>query len=241
VPPRLPVRPPPRRTGIRPAALLATGLFLAACTGPGARPDAKLECAFDSAALAGIARAGLAAAEEVRAPGPASELELTQRPLMVGGRPRVLVGASWGGPLNGVLMVADCGGKVLDVEHSGYVREIRVLPAEGGRARLWVVAVTGTGTGWRREDFELFALTPAGLRLAWSDVKFEGSYQAPSVGAYEYVGTLEQLGPDTLVHRVVRYPLAFTEWGDWVRREARAETRQDTLVWAGDTVVAAAP
>lgn len=216
-------------------------MSLAACTDPEPRPAARLECAFDSAALGEIARNGLAGAEEVRAPGPASELELAQHRFMVGGRPRVVISASWGGPSNGVLMVTDCAGKVLDVEPTGYVRELRMLPAAAGKARLQVVAITGTGTGWRQESFGLFALTPAGLEFAWSDVKFEGSYQAPSVGAYEYVGTLAQLGRDTLVHRVVRYPLVFTEWGDWVRREDRAETREDTLVWMADTVVAVAP
>lgn len=209
---------------------LGAAVWLTGCIGGEQTAVASpSRCELDSLMLANSARAGLQQAG-VRAPATSGRMELRQHKLVLpSGEARVFVTASWGGPSNGVALLADCGGHVLDADHVGYVRQVSTLDSAPGRTLEEVIAITGTGTGWRQESIALFAPTASELHLTWSGVREERSYQTAEVGAYEETGDLAYVGPDSLVHRLVTYPLTPSERGDWVRGDRRVQAR--TFYW----------
>lgn len=192
------------------------------------------QCAVDSASLARTARASLA---RLGLPVPNIEvaLEVTQRRIRVSGSERLVVTASWGGPSNGVTLLADCSGTILDGEASGYVRAVDLLVPDTERTLIKLRAITGTGSGWKQESIHLYAPGATDLALVWSGVVSERSYQAAAVGAYEQEGELTYIGRDSLVYSAIRFPVAMSQDGTWTRQTERGEPTVTTYDWNPDT------
>jgi hypothetical protein len=215
------------------AAALSTSLVAMQCSNQANGGSPPSQCAADSASLARTARASLGT---LGLPSPNAEvaLEVTQRPIRIAGSERLAVTVSWGGPSNGAILWADCSGRILDGEASGYALAVEPIPVEPGRMLIRLRALTGTGSGWRQESIHLYAPHADSLTLVWSGVIAERSHQAAAVGAYEEEGELTYITADSLVHSSTRFPVSMSGDGSWRRDVEHAERTIATYHWNSD-------
>jgi hypothetical protein len=205
-------------------------VWVSGCSSTAKADFAQSACAPDSARFARTVRDDLGRFG-VRVPSEGLPLEIKQHSVAPVISDRVLITASWGGPLDGAILWSDCSGTAVHGESSGYVLAVghRVLGTE--RFLLQLRAITGTGSGWRRESTSLYLAHPEKLTLVWTGVVAERSYQSASVGAYELEGLLSYVDEDSLVHTSARYTVGLSADGLWTRANDSAERRSDVYLW----------
>jgi hypothetical protein len=150
---------------------------------------------------------------------------------------RMVSALSWGGPSDGALLLVSCGGQVLDVAKTGYVSALQSMAVvPGASPQVLVEHQSGQGTGWIQHRATVYGVAGDTLRVLWSGVTREQSYQAEAVGAYEITASITHSEPGQIIRAGSCTELEYDESiREWKPKPDTLQQFRETYIWNPQT------
>ena len=159
-----------------------------------------------------------------RPEGPFLDLKADSLAFDTPGGEQLWIGLGWDGPPWGGLVVLNCDRRLLGTRSDGYTDSIRIGPELVGVGKTVVLyAQTGSGSGFRRDEFILLGFQRDSILPLWKGTTLEDDYEMPTQGGEETRrkitvstndGTIEVSGAYRKVKEGARP-------GEWVTVESR--------------------
>jgi len=88
-----------------------------------------------------------------------------------------VLGISWEGPKDGILLLQNKNGNVLSKIKTGYIKSIGFFDVDGDNYdEILVDSVNGVGTGYREDIFSVILIDNSRLNVIWSELSYKKSF-----------------------------------------------------------------